>query len=188
MSGRLPKMMLTDGLSAVKVRKHSRKSYILARGGVTCRDMRGMRQATCNIVATLFVTVAGVGFADGAAADPGEHEVTYTITAATELWAQIRYMAADPPNMTVYAENMPAYIYTSRPKVSPDVPWSYTAKLVNPSQWAIVNASDQIPLSRSANDVREGADPQFRCQIAIDGQVVVSQQGGREVSCTIREW
>ena len=157
--------------------------------GVVSLDMTGMRRITSSVAATLLVTAGGVALSHGTSgADPGGHKVTYTITAARELYAQIRYMAADPPNMTVYAENMQKYMFTSRPKVSPDVPWSYATTLVTPNQWATVSASDQIPLSRSVLDAPEGADPKFRCEIAIDGQVVVSQRGGREVSCTTRAW
>jgi len=151
--------------------------------------MTGMRHTASRFATTLIVAVAALALAPWtSSAGPGGHNVTYTITANRELYAQIRYMAAEPPNMTVYAENMPKYMFTSRPKVSPDVPWSYAATLATPGQWATVSASDQIPLHRSVLDAPEAANPKFHCEIAIDGRVVVSQQGGREVSCTTRAW
>jgi hypothetical protein len=151
--------------------------------------MMHVRQTASRMVAALVVTAAGVALAHGtASADPGGHQVTYTITATSELYAEIRYMAAEPPNMTNYAENMPKYMFVSRPKVSPLVPWTFTATLASPNEWATVSASDQIPLHRSVLDSREGPDPQFHCEIVIDGHVVVSQQGGRDVSCTTRDW
>lgn len=151
--------------------------------------MMHVRRTTNSVVATLIVSMAGVLPAHGtSSADPGGHKVSYTITATRELFAEIRYMAAEPPNMTVYAEHMPKYMFVSRPKVSPLVPWTFEATLPTPQQWATVSASDQIPLHRSVLDHPEGANPQFHCEIAIDGQLVVSQQGGRDVECTTRAW
>lgn len=151
--------------------------------------MTHSRQTASSMVAALAVTVPGLVLPDGtASADPGGHQVTYTITATSELYAQIRYLGAEPPDMTTYAENMPKYMFVSRPKVSPLVPWTFVATLPSPTDWATVSASDQIPLHRSVLDNREGPDPEFHCEIAIDGQVVVSNQGGRDVSCTTRNW
>jgi hypothetical protein len=160
-------------------------------------DMTNMRLTTCRVAAALIVIAAGVGITHGtSSANPGGHQVTYTVTTVSELVAQIYYMATEPPDMSAYADNTPKYLWASRPKVNPDAPWSYTTTLANPNQWATVSAfnhyaeadqpSDrgQVPPERYLPGINAG----FHCEIVIDGQVVVSKQGDHDVECSTRPW
>lgn len=105
----------------------------------------------------------------------GAHQVTYTVTTTSDLTANIYYVSADPPDQG--AANDPQYMPMARTLVGPGAPWSFQASLNDPTQWAFVSASGGLRVN-----------PEFRCEIAVDGQVVVSQQGGSGVQCSLRPW
>lgn len=104
---------------------------------------------------------------------PGGRQVTYTVTTTSDLTANIYYVIGDPPNQA--AANDPAFMPLARTLVGPGAPWTFQATLNDPSQWAFVSASGGLRVN-----------PEFRCEIAVDGQVVVSQQGGSGVQCSLR--
>jgi hypothetical protein len=108
-------------------------------------------------------------------AQPAGHKVTYTVTTTSELSANIYYINADPPNQAV--ANTPEYMPAARVVVSPDAPWVLETTLNDPNQWAFVSASGGLRVN-----------PDFHCEIAVDGQVVQSQQGGSGVQCSLRPW
>lgn len=103
---------------------------------------------------------------------PGAHQVTYTVTTTSDLTANIYYLSADPPNQA--AANDPKFMPMARTVVGPGAPWTAQATLTDPTQWAFVSASGGLRVN-----------PEFHCEIAIDGQVVVSQQGGSGVQCAL---
>lgn len=105
------------------------------------------------------------------------HEVTYTITATSDLNTNISYIKADPPSMAAYNANASEYLETVRVPIAGGQPLVYTATLADPGQWALVTASGGLRVN-----------PEFHCEIAVDGEVVVSQQGGSGVSCSTRPW
>ncbi|MCV7384359.1 hypothetical protein [Mycolicibacter longobardus] len=107
----------------------------------------------------------------------GGHEVTYTITATSDLTGNISYIKTDPPSMSAYNANSSEYLETVRVPISGGQPLVYTTTLADPSQWALVTASGGLRIN-----------PEFHCEIAVDGEVVVSQQGGSGVSCSTRPW
>ena len=104
---------------------------------------------------------------------PGGRQVTYTVTTTSDLTANIYYVIGDPPNQA--AANDPAFMPLARTLVGPGAPWTFQATLNDPTQWAFVSASGGLRVN-----------PEFRCEIAVDGQVVVSQQGGSGVQCALR--
>ncbi len=104
---------------------------------------------------------------------PGGRQVTYTVTTTSDLTANIYYVTGDPPNQA--AANDPAFMPLARTLVGPGAPWTFQATLNDPTQWAFVSASGGLRVN-----------PEFRCEIAVDGQVVVSQQGGSGVQCSLR--
>lgn len=104
---------------------------------------------------------------------PGGRQVTYTVTTTSDLTANIYYVIGDPPNQA--AANDPAFMPLVRTLVGPGAPWTFQATLNDPTQWAFVSASGGLRVN-----------PEFRCEIAVDGQVVVSQQGGSGVQCSLR--
>ncbi|ORW65814.1 hypothetical protein [Mycolicibacter senuensis] len=107
----------------------------------------------------------------------GGHEVTYTITATSDLTGNISYIKTDPPSMAAYNANSSEYLETVRVPIGGGQPLVYTATLADPGQWALVTASGGLRIN-----------PEFRCEIAVDGDVVVSQQGGSGVTCSTRPW
>lgn len=110
-----------------------------------------------------------------AAAEPAAHKVTYTITTTSELTANIYYVNADPPSQA--EANSPQFMPAARVLVGPAAPWVLETTLNDPTQWAFVSASGGLRVN-----------PAFHCEIAVDGQVVVSQQGGSGVQCSLRPW
>ena len=84
-------------------------------------------------------------------------------------------MTADPPDQA--AANAPQYMPMARTQVGPGAPWIVQATLTDPTKWAFVSASGGLRVN-----------PEFHCEIAVDGQVVVSQQGGSGVQCALRPW
>ncbi len=105
----------------------------------------------------------------------GARQVTYTVTTTSDLTANIYYVSTDPPAQS--AANDPEYMPMARTLVGPGAPWTFQATLVDPTQWAFVSASGGLRVN-----------PEFRCEIAVDGEVVVSQQGGSGVQCALRPW
>jgi hypothetical protein len=105
----------------------------------------------------------------------GAHQVTYRVTTTSDLTANIYYVIGDPPDQA--AANKPEFMPMARTQVGPGAPWSFQATLNDPTQWAFVSASGGLRVN-----------PEFRCEIAVDGQVVVSQQGGSGVQCALRPW
>lgn len=119
---------------------------------------------------------AGTSSAASATAIPaGEHQVTYTITTTSDLTANIYYVAADAPSQA--AANDPKYMPMARTTVGPGSPWTLQTTLKDPTRWAFVSASGGLRVN-----------PEFRCEITVDGQVVTSQQGGSGVQCALRTW
>ena len=105
----------------------------------------------------------------------GAHQVTYTVTTTSDLTANIYYVSTDPPDQA--AANKPQYMPLARTQVGPGGPWTVQATLNDPTQWAFVSASGGLRVN-----------PEFHCEIAVDGKVVVSQQGGSGVQCALRPW
>lgn len=105
----------------------------------------------------------------------GAHQVTYTVTTTSDLTANIYYVTADPPNQA--AANKPEFMPMARTTVGPGAPWTVQATLNDPTQWAFVSASGGLRVN-----------PEFHCEIAVDGKVVESQQGGSGVQCALRPW
>ncbi|MFM9034473.1 MAG: hypothetical protein ACKOQ4_09320 [Mycobacterium sp.] len=114
----------------------------------------------------------GAPEATGAA---GSHQVTYTVTTTSDLTANIYYVTADPPDQA--SANTAQYMPMARTMVGPGAPWTFQASLNDPTKWAFVSASGGLRVN-----------PEFRCEIAVDGQVVASQQGGSGVQCALRPW
>ncbi|MFY9490103.1 MAG: hypothetical protein WAP49_04405 [Mycobacterium sp.] len=105
----------------------------------------------------------------------GARQVTYTVTTTSDLTANIYYVTADPPAQS--EANDPEYMPMARTMVGPGAPWTFQTTLEDPTQWAFVSASGGLRVN-----------PEFSCEIAVDGQVVVSQQGGSGVQCALRPW
>ena len=145
--------------------------------------MTGMRYPTA-LCATVFLLATASPMAQ-APADPSDpsdpsgppvpHQVTYTVTTTSDLTANIYYVATDPPSQAL--ANDPQFMPLARTGVGPGAPWVFQTTLTDPTQWAFISASGGLRVN-----------PEFRCEIAVDGEVVVSQQGGSGVQCALRPW
>jgi hypothetical protein len=133
--------------------------------------MPNMRHLTACVA--VLVLGAAVTPASSAGADPvGAQQVTYTVTTTSDLIANIYYVTADPPSQALATD--PQYMPLARTTVGPGAPWVFQTTMNNPIQWAFVSASGGLRVN-----------PEFRCEIAVDGQVMVSQQGGSGVQCSL---
>jgi hypothetical protein len=151
-------------------------------------EMTNLPSAIGKVAAALLVAVGAAASTDTVAQANSEgHEVVYTVTAGAELYSQIFFMAKQPPNVTAYADDTASYLYSVRPKINADKSWTYTTTLANPDQWATVSAYNHFSEREQPADV-PGVLADFHCQITIDGQVVLSMQGDRDVECTLRKW
>jgi hypothetical protein len=133
--------------------------------------MPNMRHLTACVA--VLVMGAAVTPASSAGADPvGPQQVTYTVTTTSDLMANIYYVTTDPPSQALATD--PQYMPLARTTVGPGAPWVFQTTMNNPIQWAFVSASGGLRVN-----------PEFRCEIAVDGQVMVSQQGGSGVQCSL---
>ncbi len=117
-------------------------------------------------------------------ADPAGHQVTYTITTTGNLTGNVRYMNSDPPSQAAFDANSSQYMNSVQTAFTPGQPLAYTTTLENPNQWAIVTASGGCHWP----DCDSGNLPRLQCQIAVDGQVVVTQNATTGVTCSTRPW
>jgi hypothetical protein len=149
--------------------------------------MTNVRRVISAVSAATFAVVvgaAGVILESATAhADPAGHQVTYTITTTGDLTGQVRYMNSDPPSQAVFNANSSQYMNTVQTAFSAGQPLVYTTTLANPNQWAFVNASGGCHWPNCGS----GA-PELHCEIAVDGQVVVTQNATTGVTCSTRPW
>lgn len=116
----------------------------------------------------------GPAWAEG----PELHTVTYTVSTDNPFVADIYYRDSEPPNFADYSHD--PYVFS--PKVEADIgpgrPWTLTAQLANPQQWAMVLGTSGLSPD----------PPGFHCTLAVDGAVVVSNSGPKGALCSLRQW
>lgn len=136
------------------------------------------------LAGALAVAAAVVVTPATAHADPAGHQVTYTLTSTGNLTGNVRYMNSDPPSQAAFDANSSQFMTSVPTPFAAGQPLVYTATLANPNQWAFVNASGGChwPDCDSSNVA------QIQCQIAVDGQVVVTQSATTAVTCSTRPW
>lgn len=132
-----------------------------------------------KLIATLCAGASALTTAVPAHSEPPVlRDVTYTVTTATPVSADIYFRDVDPPNWADYSHN--SYMFS--PKVSvelgPDRPWVLRAALADPDKWAMV----------SATSGRRPVEPMFRCELAVDGVVVATAEGAKGALCALRHW
>ncbi len=137
-----------------------------------------MRKATTRVGEALTVAAAGIAIGHGISeAEPGAHKVTYTVVAQSELNAQIYYLGAEPASQADFDADSSKYLTNIRTPLVPGVPWVFETTLNDPTKWALVSASGALRVP-----------PNFHCEIAVDSQVVVQQDGGSGTRCALRPW
>jgi hypothetical protein len=107
------------------------------------------------------------------------HHVKYTVFSETPFRnAEIYYRDVEPTNFAEYSHNPYAFSPNVEADVGPNQMWTLDVMLANPDQWAMVTAGSMDSPHR----------PNFHCVIAVDGQVVVTNQGPKGALCSIRNW
>lgn len=132
------------------------------------------------LAAVSLVLGTGVAVADeDPVPGPPLHHVQYTVFSERPFAnAQIYYRDVDPPNFADYSHNPYVYSPNVEATVGPNQMWTLNVMLANPDQWAMVTASSLDSPQR----------PNFHCVLAVDGQVVITNQGPKGALCSIRNW
>ena len=132
------------------------------------------------LAATLAMMVTATGFAAPSRADdPVMHPVTYVITAANPIYADIYYLDQQPKVFSDYSHNPYQFTPNVQADIAPGHPWvSPTVMLSDPNNYAMVTVSTGT----------EPGTPQFHCALIVDGKVVVSNDGAKGVLCSLRSW
>lgn len=132
--------------------------------------------------AVLAMVVTATTFAAPSRADdppPPMHPVTYVITSASPIYADIYYLDQQPAKFSDYSHNTYQYTPNVRADIAPGHPWvSPTVMLSDPADYAMVVVSTGT----------EPGIPQFHCALIVDGKVVVSNDGAKGVICSQRSW
>ncbi|QZT64746.1 hypothetical protein [Mycolicibacterium austroafricanum] len=136
------------------------------------------RKALASAVAAVSVLaplpVPGLAWAE----TPGLQQVTYTVTTAHPVTADIYYRDVAPPTWADYSHNPYRYSPKARVDLGPDKPWVLHVALADPDRWAMVSAtSGRLPV-----------EPHFKCELAVDGVVVATAEGARGALCSVRHW
>ena len=146
--------------------------------------MTDMGKATAKIGGAVGVSlmVAAASVAGGQAtanAQPASQQVRYTLTSAGAYEFDLFYLTAQPPSMEAF--NADAYAFAKREKVNvaPGAPWVFETTLEDP-QWAILTVSSTTRGGQAA--------PNARCDIAVDGEVVVQHEDPYNVRCQLSRW
>lgn len=130
------------------------------------------------LVSAAFPATGLTAAAPARADAPVMHNVTYTVTAANPIYANIYYLDQEPPIYSDYSHNPYQFVPNVQADVAPGNPWTYELVLADPDQWAMV----------SVNTGPEPGTPNFHCNVAVDGKVVVSKDGAKGVLCSLRNW
>lgn len=120
-----------------------------------------------------------LGTPNATADDPVLRHVKYTVFSEVPFRnAEIYYRDVEPSNFAEYSHNPYAYSPNVEADVGPSQMWTLDVMLANPDEWAMVTATSLDSVQR----------PNFHCVIAVDGEVVVTDQGPKGALCSLRNW
>jgi hypothetical protein len=141
--------------------------------------MTGMRKMATRVGAALIVTAAGLSFTPAtSSAEPATHQVRYTVTAGQDATVDLYYVTTAPADQAAFNANSNAYARSERVPVGPGAPWVFETTLTDTS-WAFVRAGAAARYNGTQNP---------HCEIAIDGNVVLQQDGETAATCALRAW
>lgn len=147
-------------------------------GAVRSVDVTIMRKTA--VVGTAFaLAAASIGLSQTASAEPAAHQVRYTLSAMGPGDFNLYYSFAAPPSLEAYHADPNAFVKSEKVNLAPGAPWVFETTLAD-SQWGFLSASGAAHAMQ--------ADPNVRCEIAVDGQVVVEQTGPFTTQCQLRSW
>ncbi len=139
-----------------------------------------MTKVTARIASAAAIALAVLASAPAtSSAEPAAHQVRYTLTSATDAGYDLNYLTNQPPSKAAYDADAHAYLRSERVNVAAGAPWVFETTLADP-QWAIITASTAVHAMQ--------APPSPHCEIAIDGQVVVQQDGPYTAQCQLSQW
>jgi hypothetical protein len=138
-----------------------------------------MRTAATRFGAVLAIAVAGLAAAHAtSSAEPGTHQVRYTVTTVLEVTVNLNYLATEPESQSAYNANPAAYMRNERVTIPSGAPWVFETTLKDTS-WAYVMAGGAAHYNGTPNP---------HCDIAIDGNVVTQQDGEIAATCELKPW
>ena len=141
--------------------------------------MTCVRTAATRLVSALGIAAAGFALTHAVStADPGAHQVTYTVTTAQEETVSLNYLAAEPQSQSAYNANPDSFLRNEQVTIAPGAPWLFETTL-NDTSWAYV---------RAGGAARYSGTPNPHCDIAIDGNVVTQQDGEIAATCALKPW
>jgi hypothetical protein len=139
------------------------------------------RRSLAALGSALLVAAAAIAVgtpASRADDNPVLHRVKYSVWAENPVYAEIYYRDTDPPTFADYSHNPYQFSPNVEATVGPNKQWILDVMLADPDQWAMVVG--MVPLSTTS--------PNFHCVLAVDGNVVVTNQGPKGALCSIRHW
>ena len=142
--------------------------------------MADMRTTTARAAAALALAAAGIAAGHAvSSADPAQHQVTYTLTAAGPSDFTVTYLTAQPASKAAYNADSYAYMKREMINVGPGAPWTFTTTMADP-QWAFLQVSSTTRGGQAA--------PEAHCEVAVDGQVVNSADAPYSPQCFLSRW
>lgn len=129
-------------------------------------------------VAVLLLGVLSVGIPAASADDSVPlHDVKYTVWSEQPFRnAQIYFADIDPPNFAEYSHNPYQFSPSANFDTGPNRMWTQDVQLASPDDWAMVVVTS----------LDSPHQPNFHCVLAVDGQVVKTNQGPKGAVCSIR--
>jgi hypothetical protein len=110
---------------------------------------------------------------------PPLHAVKYTVFSETPFRnAEIYYRAVDPPNFADYSHDPYVFSPNVEADLGPNQTWTMDVMLADPTNWAMVTVSSLDSPKR----------PNFHCVLAVDGQVVKTNEGPKGALCSVRNY
>ena len=152
--------------------------------GSACAGEEGyvdqMRNVKAKIGAAAAAALAVLASAPAtSSAEPAGQVVRYTLTSATDVGYDLNYIVTQPPSKQAYNADAGAFLKSERVNVGPGAPWVFETTLEDP-QCAIITASTGVHAMQ--------APPSPHCEIAIDGQLAVQQDGPYTAQCQLGNW
>lgn len=130
--------------------------------------------------AALLLAIASIAVSQTTAnAEPTTHQVRYTLTTTGPAEFNLFYSFAAPPSKDAYEADPYAFVKSEKVVLAAGVPWVFETTLTDPQAVLLTASSAARAMS---------ADPNPRCEIVVDGQVVLDQSGTSSVQCQLRPW
>lgn len=131
-----------------------------------------------SVLGSALTLATAISMAAPSYAESGLHHVEYTVSAQIPVSADIYYRDSEPKTWADYSHD--PYIFSPKVEadVGPQTTWVLEVQLADPRQWAMVTATSGL----------SSLQPQFHCELAVDGVIVDSSDGPKGALCSLRQW